>query len=172
MASMKIVSWQTPLSSEALSPLLHSDALPLAAPTAEAWGYYLDIGRDMGYFSWFPDRSHMLRHLAHVEILHLPTLMPDRAHYEALVEQLVALLSTYVQGLGAQDDHAGILLVEAYHACVPDLNLRWVGQSMDLGKASDAFSLTLQQAFLAAEGQAASEATPEQWLAFLADYGI
>lgn len=172
MASMKTVSWQTQLSSEALSPLLQSEALPLAEPTPEAWGYYLDIGRGMGYFSWFPDRSHMLRHLAHVEILHLPTLMPERAHYEALVDQLVALLTTYVQALDAEDAQAGAALVEAYQACVPELNLRWVGNSMGLQTASDAFSLGLQQAFLAAEGKPAVEAKPEQWLAFLEGYGI
>lgn len=172
---MKTVSWQTPLSSEALSPLLQSETLPLAEPTPEAWGYYLEIGRGMGYFSWFPDRNHMLRHLAHVEILHLPTLMPERSHYEALVDQLVALLKTYVQALDrqeGQDAHAGPALVAAYQACVPDLNLCWVGQSMHLREAQEPFALDLQQAFAKAEGVPVAQANSAQWLAFLADYGI
>lgn len=172
MASMKTVAWQPPLSSEELSPLLQSDALPLADPTAEAWGYYLDIGRGMGYFSWFPDRSHMLRHLAHVEILHLPTLMPEREDYEALVDQLVELLKTYVKAFDGQDPQAGASLVKAYQACVPDLNLRWLGQSMHLREAEDDFAQTLQGAFVVAEGQSTGAATPQQWLSFLADYGI
>ena len=169
---MKTVSWQTPLSSEALSPLLQSETLPLAEPTSEAWGYYLDIGRGMGYFSWFPDRDHMLRHLAHVEILHLPTLMPERSHYEALVDQLVTLLRVYVNALDAQDAQAGTALVEAYRACVPELQLRWVGQSMDLRASNADFAQELQAAFLGAEGFPAHQARPDQWLAFLADYGI
>jgi hypothetical protein len=172
MASMKTVSWQTPLSSEALSPLLQSEVLPLAEPTPEAWGYYLEIGRGMGYFSWFPDRTHMLRHLGHVEVLHLPTLMPEREHYEALVDQLVALLSTYVQALASHDPQAGTALVEAYGRAIPDLNLRWVGQSMELREAKDAFAIALQQDFLTAEGKGVAEASPEQWLTFLAHYGI
>lgn len=172
MASMKIVSWQTPLSSEALSPLLQSETLPLADPTAESWGYYLEIGRGMGYFSWFPDRSHMLRHLAHVEILHLPTLMPEREHYEALVDQLVDFLEIYVKALDEKDAQASVSLVKHYQACVPELNLRWVGQSMHLRESECDFSQALQQAFLAAEGKPSEAAEPQVWLSFLTDYGI
>ena len=169
---MNTVSWQTPLSSEELSPLLQSDTLPLAEPWPSSWGYYLDIGQGMGYFSWFPDRDHMLRHLGHVEVLHLPSLMPERADYEALVDKLLPLLHNYVENVQAGDDTAGEQLVAAYEKTVPELKLRWVGSLTQLQAEASPFAVALREAFESSEGQTAAEAQSEDWLSFLADYGI
>lgn len=172
IACMNTVSWQTPLSSQELSPLLQSDDLPLAAPTANAWGYYIDIGQGMGYFSWFPEQSHMLRHLGHVEVLHLPSLMPERADYEALVDQLIPILKNYAQTCDAAPTEAAHTLVHQYQHVLPDLKLRWVGPLTALSTEQSPFAQEVRQAFHTQTGETVSQAEEALWWSFLADYGM
>lgn len=169
---MNTVTWQTPLSSQALSPLLQSDDLPMAAPGTGSWGYYLELGQDMGYFSWFPDQSQMLRHLGHVEILHLPTLLPERADYEALVARLIPLLQDYVNQWESDSTEAGARLLQRYQAVVPQLKLSWVGPVSALRSEESPFAQKLRQAFQAQHAQDATQASETVWESFLADYGL
>ena len=172
IACMNTVSWQTPLSSQELSPLLQSDDLPLAAPIANAWGYYLEIGQGMGYFSWFPEQTQMLRHLGHVEVLHLPSLLPERADYEALVAQLIPLLKNYVQTCDTAPTEAAYTLVNQYTHVVPALKLAWVGPLSALSTEQSPFAQKVRAAFEAQTGQSAPQTEADLWWSFLAEYGL
>ncbi len=157
--------WQRRLSSAELSPLLNGDTYPQAEPTEDAHGYYLEIGRGMGYFSWFPTRELMLRHLAHVEVLHLPARMPERADYEAMVDQLVPILEDFEQ-------HQNVTqTVQAYHQVVPEIQLQWLGSVKTLKNDVTDFGKQVQSAFSENTSKSTSKST-QSWLDFLGEYGI
>ena len=112
----------------------------------------------MGTFSWFPDQETLLRYLAHVEVLHLPTRLPERSDYDALVQQMIAILEGYERHQNSPET------VAAIQELLPDLGLRWLGQAASLRTDSGDFARQVQRDF------AATADTP--WLAFLSDYGI
>src|SRR5687767_236115 len=89
--------WQAPLPLGDLQAQLDEgeEVSTLARP--QDWGYFLRVSPELGYFSWFRTREQMLRYLVQVEILHAPTSLPDRARYDALVQELMAVARQFEQ---------------------------------------------------------------------------
>ena len=81
-------------------------------------------------------------------------------------------MHNYVENVQAGDYTAGEQLVAAYEKTVPELKLRWVGSLNQLQAEASPFAVALREAFESSEGQTAAEAQSEDWLSFLADYGI
>lgn len=153
--------WQTPMSLGSLQTQLDEGSALATRARPGDWGYYLGIGRGLGYFSWFPNRASMLRYLVQVEILHAPTSLPDREHYDALVAELQAIAAAYTED---QDAEAACA---AFNRRFPDFRLEWLGSFDALGQEASAFA----RALISAYGQDPAS-DPEAFAAYLEDYGL
>ncbi|MEZ0373050.1 MAG: hypothetical protein ACAI44_28425 [Candidatus Sericytochromatia bacterium] len=135
-------TWQQTLPLEQLQALLDGETSEVRTrPQPGDWGYYLNLGPELGYFSWFASQSEMLRYLVHVEILHAPTSLDDRATYEAIVARLQPTAATYA-------DHGDSpAACAAFNSCFPDFRLEWLGSYAQLLAGDDAFAARLLAAY-------------------------
>lgn len=162
--SSEAFDWQTQLSLPELQALLDGETgAPETRPQPGDWGYYLNLGPELGYFSWFPDAGRMLGYLVRVEILHAPTSLPERADYDALVDRLRQVALAYAA------DGDGEAACTAFNACFPDFKLAWLGNFTQLKAGATPFSRALLKAFAAL---GAGPPDTEAFADFVENYGL
>lgn len=157
--------WQQVFEIDQLQAQLDGEAQDLQSRAQSGdWGYFLSF-KDLGYFSWFKSPQQMLRYLVQVEILHAPTSLPDREHYQQWLARLQPIASQY---LADQDAPRAL---QAFNQVFPDFELRWIGTFEELLSAAEPFASELRLAF-----QQSSEPIPETQLSafsdFLESYGL
>ncbi|MEZ0374817.1 MAG: hypothetical protein ACAI44_37365 [Candidatus Sericytochromatia bacterium] len=159
-------TWQQSLPLEQLQALLDGETSEVRTrPHPGDWGYYLNLGEELGYFSWFVSQAEMLRYLVHVEILHAPTSLEDRAAYEAFVARLQPAAAAFA--LDGDCDAA----CEAFNACFPDFRLEWLGSYAHLLTGKEPFSACLL-ALYAASIYPALPADADALASFVENYGL
>lgn len=157
-------NWQQGLPLSDLQTQLDEGRGLSTRPYQGAWGYFLRMGPEMAYFSWFASLSAMLRYLVQVEILHAPTSLPDRPSYDDFVVELQAIAAAYEQNEDAQQACA------AFNACFPDFALEWLGSYAELLKGETEFAQQLHQLF-GASGEISADNQPA-FADFLENHGI